>query len=72
MIDLLKLADEFDKAKRMGNDKDVPEGSGYIQISDTLAKQISNELREYVADIEHKEILNDEIESAERIKKLNL
>ena len=32
--------------KRMGSDKDIPEGSRYIQISDTLAKEICECSRE--------------------------
>ena len=47
MINLLELANELDKAKRMGTEKDIPEGGRYIKISDTLAQQIAKDLREY-------------------------
>ena len=43
---LLKLARALDESWRYGADQDVPEGVRYIQISDTLAKQIAQKLRE--------------------------
>ena len=36
----------LDAAPRIGNDTDEPEGTCYIQISDTLAKELSKALRE--------------------------
>jgi hypothetical protein len=36
----------FDQADREGADKDVPEGVRYINVSDTLANQISSKLKE--------------------------
>ena len=49
MINLLELADVLDKAERQGEKcRGVPEGALFITISDTLAKQISEQLREYV------------------------
>ncbi len=33
--------------KRMGSDKDIPEGSRYIQISDTLVKEMVEVLEKY-------------------------
>ena len=36
----------LDAADRIGNDIDEPEGTRYIQISDTLAKELSQALRE--------------------------
>lgn len=43
---LLELAQALDDARRMGGERDVPEGVRYIQISDTLARQIAARLRE--------------------------
>lgn len=43
---LSEIADALDSAERQGKIPDNPEGSGYIMISDTLAKQIANNLRE--------------------------
>jgi len=48
MIDLLKLADDLDKAKRQGSKWDNPEGARVIIMTDTLAKEISKGLREWV------------------------
>ncbi len=39
------LADELDKAERLGMSADMPEGMRYIQISDTLARDIATTLR---------------------------
>ena len=44
---LLELADILDNAYREGTSIDSPEGCRYIKISDTLARQISERLREY-------------------------
>jgi hypothetical protein len=41
IIDMLK------NAERRGSDKDIPEGSRYITISDTLAKEMIKVLRRY-------------------------
>jgi len=41
-----KIIDLLEKAPRMGTDKDEPEGTRYIQISDTLAKEIVAQLKE--------------------------
>jgi len=41
----IQVANALDNAPRMGAEKDEPEGSRYIQISDTLAKQLSATLR---------------------------
>ncbi len=43
---LIEIADALDKAHRIGASIDSPEGSQIIQLSDTLAKQLSKELRE--------------------------
>lgn len=40
------IAEALDDSARMGKERDVPEGACYIQISDTLAKQMSKALRE--------------------------
>ena len=50
---LSEIADALDKAQRQGKIPDTPEGSGYILISDTLAKQISADLREIDSDNEN-------------------
>lgn len=44
---LAQLANDFDNASRFGSEEDVPEGERYIVMSDTLARQIATELREY-------------------------
>jgi hypothetical protein len=41
---LFELAKALRDADRMGAEKDEPEGTRYIQISDTLARQIEQEL----------------------------
>jgi hypothetical protein len=40
-----KLADELDQAVRYGRPTDTPEGSRYVSVSDTFAKQIAAALR---------------------------
>ena len=40
------LFDLLDKSERMGSSVDMPEGSRYIQLSDTLAKKLSTELKQ--------------------------
>jgi hypothetical protein len=42
------LADKLDAVKRLGEATDEPEGSRYIIMSDTLARQISETLRRCV------------------------
>ena len=42
---LKKISELLDNAKRYGTEKDEPEGSRYIQISDTLARQLSEDLK---------------------------
>lgn len=44
---LLRMADGFDRAPRSGADNDSPEGGRYVQISDTLMKQLSGQLRDF-------------------------
>ena len=39
------LADDLDACERLGAATDAPEGTRYIKLSDTLAKQISAALR---------------------------
>lgn len=36
----------LDTAERLGSDTDEPEGNRYIQISDTLAKKLSDDLKQ--------------------------
>jgi hypothetical protein len=36
------------RAPRMGAEKDRPEGARYIQMSDTLAKEIADKLSSYL------------------------
>jgi len=45
MSDLLDLAKTIEDAPRLGSDIDNPEGSRYIQISDTLACQWVSTIR---------------------------
>lgn len=42
---LLEIAETFERAERMGLPEDMPEGSRYIGVTDTLAKQLTVELR---------------------------
>lgn len=57
---LLELANLLDHAERLGNAEDVPEGTRYIQLSDTLARKIAQNLRTYakVEELE-KKIIED-------------
>jgi hypothetical protein len=49
---LITIADAFDRAKRSGIGKeDKPEGAITITMSDTLAKQLSIELRDMASKI---------------------
>ena len=48
---LYQIADDLDRAGRLGNDKDKPEGTRYIQISDTLAGEIAERLRKIAYNI---------------------
>lgn len=43
---LLELARELEEAERVGADWDAPEGTRYVQISDTLTRMIAARLRE--------------------------
>ncbi len=46
LTELAELAEEFDTGMaRMGTETDEPEGSRYITMSDTCAKQIAEKLR---------------------------
>lgn len=42
---LLEIAETFERAERMGQPEDMPEGNRYIGITDTLAKQLTEELQ---------------------------
>jgi len=42
---MLDIANGIERSVRLGNIKDIPEGQRYIQISDTLAKEITEKLR---------------------------
>ena len=44
---VLGFADQLDDAERIGNWKDDPEGTQWITISDTLAKEMASRLREF-------------------------
>ncbi len=45
---LWELLDTLANAERSGSVKDAPEGARYITISDTLANQYAEMLREYL------------------------
>ncbi len=47
---LFDLAEELDKAERMGSNEDHPEGYRYIKMSDTWAKRTVKDLRAIVED----------------------
>jgi hypothetical protein len=42
-----KVIDMFENGTRVGEPEDVPEGTRFIQVSDTLAKLLANKLREH-------------------------
>ena len=44
-LTLADIADGLENSRRMGNERDEPEGACYIQISDTLAKLMAQSLR---------------------------
>ena len=46
MFSIEEVADGLESATRMGAERDVPEGACYIQISDTLARQMVKALRQ--------------------------
>jgi len=48
---LLALTKTIDDTPRIGSSEDFPEGARRIEISDTLAKQISQKLKEIAARI---------------------
>ena len=43
---LFRLLHLFETSSRMGTEKDEPEGTRYVQISDTLVNLISAEIRQ--------------------------
>jgi hypothetical protein len=45
---VLKVIQILRNADRVGSDKDEPEGMRWIQISDTLAYQMANELSDFI------------------------
>ena len=49
ICDILEL---FKMAPRIGNERDIPEGTRYIQLSDTLARKIENKLNDCLDCIE--------------------
>ena len=42
---LVSLADALDEARRFGADLDKPEGSRWVQLSDSLAREVAERLR---------------------------
>ncbi len=42
---LLEIAETFSRAERMGASEDIPEGSRYIALTDTLTKELIVEFR---------------------------
>ena len=40
-----EIAEVLDRAERIGEREDAPEGVRYIRLSDTLAKKLANDLR---------------------------
>jgi hypothetical protein len=47
-VTLRDIADGLDKAERQGANKDDPEGSRFIILSDTLAKIMSEAIRRHL------------------------
>lgn len=69
--ELREYADLFDKAERFGSDQDAPEGARYIRVSDTLARQMSKDLRDFEREVsthaeEARRQLSEQIAKAER------
>jgi hypothetical protein len=53
---LIKIADGFDKAPRIGELPDIPEGKCHVVLSDTLVRELSKTLRLIAENIvEHRE-----------------
>lgn len=50
MSEIEEVIEVLKSAKRIGAEKDEPEGVRYIQISDTLANQLVGKLEEYLED----------------------
>ena len=46
MFSVEEVAEILDSATRIGAERDVPEGSRTIEISDTLARQMAKALRQ--------------------------
>ena len=49
---------KLETAPRMGADRDRPEGVRYIQLSDTLTRQIINVLKNYRREVNYGQIDN--------------
>lgn len=47
---LRNISESLDKAKRNGTEEDTPEGSRYIALSHTLVNQISDVIKEIIAE----------------------
>jgi hypothetical protein len=56
------MAEGLDNSSRLGAEKDEPEGSRWIQLSDTLAREFAADLRE-IASIQFIEIIDKAIEA---------
>jgi hypothetical protein len=50
MDEVEEVIEFLKSAKRIGAEKDEPEGARYIQISDTLANQLVEKLEKYLED----------------------
>ncbi len=50
MSEVEEVIEVLKNAKRIGAEKDNPEGVRYIQISDTLANQLIEKLEKYLED----------------------
>ena len=51
MLEILKVIEILDSAQRIGSDQDDPEGNRYIQISDILARQMADQLRQALSEL---------------------
>ncbi len=52
-MEICDVRDLLAIAPRLGDEKDIPEGTRYIQISDTLARKIEKKLDECLDHIKH-------------------
>lgn len=65
ILTLDEIANGIEKAHRFNSDDDTPEGTSYIQMSDTLAKRIVGSLHRHRAIFERHADLIDTLDAME-------